>query len=291
MTEIGATTRPRHLAPPAAHVRRRRLKFAIVTLVVVVGAATGIAYATRKSEPPALPGQSRARLIFNSDFVRTKLNPAVWSTCYPHMDFPSGCTNFGNGEYEWYLPSQVVLSHGVLDLVAKQLRTEGRAQNGAPKAYVCRSGMVTTYPGFRFKYGYVRIVARLPNTEGLWSALWMGASSLQWPPEVDIIEDWGRGVQPTGVFFHPFRGPVLYEYPSLGDLSVGWHTFAIDWTRTKLTWFIDGKQILSTSKNVPQQPMYILADLAYTSTNLALIESGSGCHGTLAIKSIRVWQR
>jgi beta-glucanase (GH16 family) len=284
--------RPKHLAPRATGIRRHWLVYAIVVLgLAVVGAVTGIAYSTHGPErPQTAPPRSSERPLFSSDFSATRLNSAVWSKCYPWMDSGSGCTNFGNGEYEWYLPSQVELSHGVLNLVAKRIRTEGRAKDGAPKSYVCRSGMVTTYPGFRFKYGYVRIVARLPNTEGLWSALWMAAASFKWPPEIDIIEDWGRGVEPTGVFFHPTRGPVLYDYPSLGDLSVGWHTFAVDWTRTELTWFIDGKEVLSTRQGVPQQPMYILADLAYTSTNKALIESGSGCHGTLAIKSIKVWR-
>ena len=72
--------------------------------------------------------------------------------------------NFGNSthESEWYLPSQVKVENGTLNLVAKREPTAGTAANGNSRTYYCRSGMVTTYPGFRFRYGYLQIVARIP---------------------------------------------------------------------------------------------------------------------------------
>lgn len=288
LTAVEVRTGPKHLSPKRARVRRRRLLLSIAVVAGAVGAATAITYSPGSN--PFLPAASGMRLIFKSNFTGTQLNRSVWDTCYPWFSHEGGCTNFGNREYEWYLPSQVKLTHGVLDLVADQRRVEGRTKKGAPKSYVCSSGMVTTYPGFRFEYGYVQIVARIPDTEGLWSGLWMGAANFQWPPEIDLIEYWGRRVNAAGVYFHPYGAPVLADYPRLRGVSEGWHTYAVDWTPTRLTWFIDGRAIMTTSQDVPHQRMYILADLAYTSTSPVLIETGSGCHGILAIKSIKVWQ-
>lgn len=266
---------------------------AVVALSVTSGAAA--AATSSKEKPIQFASQAAhhasSQLIFRSDFSKSTLNPKIWDTCYPWANARVGCTNFGNPEYEWYLPSQVRVSDGILDLVAQRLRTKGQTSSGAPETYVCRSGMVTTYPGFRFKYGYMKVVARLPDVDGLWSALWLGPVTLKWPPEVDLIEYWGRQTNPAGVFFHPYGGVQMAEFPSVGDLGDGWHTFALDWTPSRLTMSIDGRHVLSTSQHVPQQPMFFLATLAYTSTNKALIESGSGCNGTLSIKSIKVWQQ
>lgn len=236
------------------------------------------------------PHPAGLRLVFQSNFSGSQLNTSVWDTCYPWVVASAGCTNFANPEYEWYLPSQVQLSNGVLDLVAQQLPTEGRSPNGAPTEYECRSGLVNTYPGFRFEYGYVKVVARLPFKRGLWSALWLAAANLKYPPEIDMIEYWGRKTRSAGVYLHPYDGIRLTSYPTVANLSVGWHTFALDWTPSRLTWFIDGQAVLTTRHQIPDQPMYFMADLAYTSTNPALIATGSGCNGVLSLKSVQIWK-
>jgi hypothetical protein len=61
---------------------------------------------------------SRATEIFDDEFDETSLND-VWSTCYPWANPKKGCTNGGNLELEWYLPGNVSLSVGHLDLTAK----------------------------------------------------------------------------------------------------------------------------------------------------------------------------
>lgn len=230
------------------------------------------------------------RLIFQSHFLGSQLNSSIWDTCYPWTNASTGCTNFSNPEYEWYLPSQVQLANGILNLVAKQLTTEGQAANGSPMEYQCRSGMVTTYPGFRFEYGYMKVVARLPFSPGLWSGLWLAAANLKFPPEIDIVEYWGRKTRSAGVYLHPYDGIRLTSYPAVPNLSIGWHTFAVNWTPSRLTWYIDGQEVMTTRHQIPDQPMYFVADLAYSSTNQTLIDSGSGCNGDLAIKSVEVWR-
>jgi beta-glucanase (GH16 family) len=236
--------------------------------------------------PPALNATWCPAFVGN--FSGTRLNTSVWSTCYPWAAASSGCTNFGNHEYEWYVPSQAQVSGGVLNLVAQRAPTSGETARGTPKEYSCRSGMVTTYPSFRFTYGYVQIVARIPNGTGLWPALWLAAADLKWPPEIDMLEHWGTaanarvGLHPSGAI-HNFSYAVK---PVTANLSAGWHTFALSWTASSLRWFIDGKEMLFLDKSIPQQPMYLIANLA----DYSAPKSDSGCSGTLAIKSVEVWQ-
>jgi beta-glucanase (GH16 family) len=221
---------------------------------------------------------------FSSNFSGTKVNTKVWSTCYTWST--NGCTNFGNDneEKEWYLPSQVKVSGGDLHLVAKREVTKGRNAKGKPETYLCRSGMVTTAPSFNFEYGYVQVVARLPYSAGLWEGLWLGATDGQWPPEIDILEHWAS-MQQAKVYLHPTHGarqggPVYTP----GNLSKGWHSFTLVWTKSKLTWYIDSRQVFSTTKGVPQQKMYLIMNVADTSTAVG------ACTGSMDIKSVKVWQ-
>ena len=45
--------------------------------------------------------------------------------------------------------------------MAQAVATQGTDSSGKPKTYACRSGMVTSYPGFNFEYGTVQIVVQI----------------------------------------------------------------------------------------------------------------------------------
>lgn len=219
---------------------------------------------------------------FTATFAGSRLNTSVWTTCYPWMDVPTGCRNFGNHEVEWYLPSQVHVSGGLLHLVAQHIPTAGMTANGTSEQYSCRSGMVTTYRGFRFKYGYIQVVARIPAKKGLWTGLWLAAANLHWPPEIDIVESWHGNY--SAAYLHFTSGGYIKK-PLPGKEAIGWHTFALSWTKTKLTWLLDGKVVFTAHRKIPHQEMYFIADLAETRLPLH-----GGCNGSLLIRSIKVWK-
>lgn len=283
---------------PRVRGQRRRPKRARITLSVVViilvataasilstgisssdqqsGAATGAA--TGAISPP-----KSWKLTFSSNFSGKKLNTSVWETCYPWS--LNGCTNSGNGneEKEWYQASQVHVKGGILYLTAHRARTVGISDKGKPKTYSCRSGMVTTFRKFHFTYGYIQIRARIPFGGGLWPALWLAAANEKWPPEVDVLEHWGTATI-SKVYLHPTKGPRQGAVFNAPTIYKSWHTFTLYWTNKRLTWYYDGRQILTTIKDIPQQAMYFIA-------NLAVTNAGRGeCSGTLPIKSIKVWQ-
>jgi beta-glucanase (GH16 family) len=225
-------------------------------------------------------------LKFDSTFLGDQLDTQVWATCYPWWGVGGGCTNFGNSsdpELEWYQAPQDQVSGGDLHLVAQREPTPGISKQGTPKEYACRSGMVTTYPSFRFEYGYVQITAKVPFGKGLWPAFWLASANEKSPPEIDILEHWAS--EPYGkVYLHPLSGARQGGSVSMPDLSAGWHTFGLYWTKTELVWTYDGQQVFATSTGVPQQDMYLIANLADDNTG-----PGS-CSGSLDIKSVKVWQ-
>jgi beta-glucanase (GH16 family) len=228
--------------------------------------------------------------VFSQGFPGKKLNTKIWGTCYPWQTDPAkGCTNFGNSnEYEWYLPSQDIVSDGVLHLTAKREITHGFTSTGAPRTYYCRSGMVTSYPSFKFEYGYVRVVAWVPPGAGLWSAIWLAAANLKWPPEIDLVEHWGEPYPLTGVYYHPLHahGQKVHLSPAENSLlQSGWHTYSLSWTKTRVTWFIDGKAVMTAAYASPHQKMYLIMNLADYK------HPKSTCFGEVRVKSVKIWQQ
>jgi beta-glucanase (GH16 family) len=281
---------------------RKRVLMTVSVIAVAAAVGAGVLLSTNSSGPPASaatklpvqPTQSAApappappqtwQLKFDSAFTGTQLDTSMWGTCYPWA--PNGCTNYGNTsdpDQEWYQASQDLVSGGVLRLVAQPEPTAGLAQNGSAKEYQCRSGMVTTYPSLQFKYGFVQVVAKIPFGPGLWPALWLAAANQKWPPEVDMLEHWSSDADGK-VYFHPVTGPRQGGPVSMPNLATGWHTFTLSWTSTGLTWYYDGTQVFASSTDVPQQSMYLIANLADDSA------APGSCSGSMLIKSIKVWQ-
>jgi beta-glucanase (GH16 family) len=296
--------RPGKHSPPGRGSRSSKQVIAVVSGILAVTLAAGAAVAAKKhfdhKTTPTVASQSVVgakvasakpftlpaswTLKFNSTFQGNQLNSKVWTTCYPWSI--GGCTNFGNTsdpELEWYQASQDQVSGGELHLVAQREPTLGLNEQGGAKTYACRSGMVTTYPSFNFKYGYVQITAKIPFGKGLWPGLWLAATNEKWPPEVDILEHWAS--QSYGkVYLHPLTGARQGGPVDMPALSAGWHTFGLYWTNTRLAWYYDGKQVFSASTGVPQQDMYFIANLAVDNA------STGGCSGSLLIKSVKIWQ-
>jgi beta-glucanase (GH16 family) len=278
---------------------KRSLGVLVIGIVAVwgwglpAGTSPGAAQASAAVAMPAAQGGSGSakavptptgKPAFDATFHGTHLNTNVWDTCYPLLkSYNGGCKNWGNREEaEWYQPSQVKVSGGVVRLTARRERTVGTTSTGAQEVYDCRSGMITSYPGFKFEYGFVQVVANIPHSNGLWPALWLGAANGKYPPEIDMLESWGVK-QLTGSFYHPVTGHRSRATYS-PKLTVGWHTYSMSWTRSKLAFYVDKKLVLTVTKNVPHQQMYFLADLAEY-----LPAQRGYCTGQLSIRSVKIW--
>lgn len=250
--------------------------------------------AKRTAAKPATTNPlSGMHLVFDPSFATTgAVNPRLLATCFPWVPPGSGCTNYGNPQDEWFLPSQVRAAAGVLTLTSSRGPVVGRGRTGRPQTYACRSGMVTTYPSLRFTYGYVRIVARLPaGSQNLWPALWLLPANESWPPEIDMVEVRYDDLTHPGLFFHPRTGGFLSAYPRTADLAQGWHTFGLLWTPRKIVWFIDERALFTVTHQVPSQPMYVLASLQIASgKRFPSVSRPGACTGSLAIRSLQVWR-
>ena len=232
-------------------------------------------------------------LVYDSTFDSTIINPPPFSTCLPWSNTLAGCSNFGNPELQWFLPSQVSISGGTLNLVASKLPVTGIGAHGAPEVYPWRSGIITTFDSFKFTYGYVQFTAQVPSGSGLWSTFWMLPTSKSWPPEIDIAAILGSSSNKVSAFYHPAgQGPVVQANTlSSHSYSNGWHTYALDWEPGSLAWYVDGHKFKQYNGPTPSVPMYLLADLAVENVFDAGPNASTPANATLAIKEIKVYQK
>jgi beta-glucanase (GH16 family) len=240
----------------------------------VLAVATALFTPTALAAPPALTDRTQAwQQTFGDEFNGIALDPTKWSSCYWWVS-GSGCTNTGNAELEWYTPANVIEGDGTLKLRAQKQTT--LAPDG--KTYEYTSGMISsgrdsnllsTPPKFQFKYGYMEMRAKLPRGTGLWPAFWTLPSSHGWPPEIDVME--GRGDRPTdvnvGVYNKDATGKTVHGsvwVTGLADYTADFHTFAVDWEPTFLSYYIDGVERIRVTDpaRIPTEPMYVLANLA-----------------------------
>jgi beta-glucanase (GH16 family) len=264
----------------------------LVTVVVVVAIVVAVVVvsvvATRKPKPAGPPAAAHGlSLAFHPTFSGKTLDTRTWDTCYAYFVPATGCANFGNPIRDaWYLPSGDRVSGGALHLVATAKPTSGQTKTGAPLTYPYTSGMVTTMKSFDFTYGYVQIVAKIPGGTGTWPALWLLPENETWPPEIDIMENFGTTHTIRTTVFWSASGAYDYAYKtarSSANLTAGYHTYGLLWKPNSLTWYLDGKVVdRYTGSHVPQQPMYLLANLA--------IDGKAPSRSTFSISSVEVYR-
>lgn len=168
------------------------------------------------------------------------------------------CYGGGNNELECYTPrdKNIYIENGALVLHAYPETYTG-SQQGCTDSQGCTwtkpytSGRVNTAATKSFTYGRFEIRAQLPSGTHLWPAIWMLPTDYSYggwaaSGEIDIMES--RGDHPnliSGTLHHGGAWPnnvwtTSGDHGNGADLSQDFHVYALEWTATSLTWFLDG---------------------------------------------------
>lgn len=205
---------------------------------------------TPAGQGPDLTGY---RLSLDDEFQGDTLDRSLWSTTYPWgaRTIPS------NHEAQEYSGQAIHVGNGICQIVAQPA-----SSGGLPYS----SGLLTSYNSFSATAGYVEMRAKLPAGKGLWPAFWLLPESQKWPPEIDAFEMLGD--DPTKLY-------LTYHYPGANgsdaqvqstlqgpDFSQGYHTYGVSWDAQAIVWYVDGKEVFRTPNKLPNEPMYLLVNLA-----------------------------
>lgn len=243
-------------------------------------AAKGSSPVTVTSKP-FVPGDQPKdyKLIWADEFDASSASQPVSESWSPQdgdgTEF--GLPGWGNNEEQYYLASQSTVKDGSLAISATR---EGAS---AKKCYYgdCQwlSSKFVTKGKVGFQYGRLEARIKTSSGQGVWPAFWLLGANIDtrsWPGcgEIDIMELKGQELTKVWGTVHGPNGSV----GDVGDLSAsditGWHTYAIDWTPTAITWFIDGKRFNKVTKKeyVGQQDprVWVFDHEFYLIVNLAM---------------------
>ena len=224
-----------------------------VTPVTVIATATSGPASNITTAATHVPSKPGYRLIFDDEFSGSRLNRKLWVPSVPW-----GHTN--QDEQEYYSSSALSQGGGVLTLTASEHRTGGEPYT---------SGAISSHLESQFTYGYVEARVQIPAGEGLWSAFWLLTRKTGINEEADIMEvlgsqpDKGNAVLHYGTTAKKGRSLTTYRHP---DFSAGFHTVALDWEPGSMIWYVDGVQRYKLTRNIPSDPMIIIANLAVGGT-------------------------
>jgi len=62
-------------------------------------------------------------------------------------------------------------------------------------------------------------------------------------------------------YFTDSKGNHEYMYDLGFDASEDFHTYAFEWHKDKIVWFVDGKEAYTATENLPSTPSKIMANV------------------------------
>lgn len=190
-----------------------------------------------------------------------------------HWSYDVGDHGWGNKELQYYSKDELKnarVENGILII-------EAHADSAYPKGYT--SARLVTKGKAAWEYGYIEVKAKLPQGLGTWPAIWMLPEENRyggWPKsgEIDIMEHVGydpgkvHGTVHTEAFNHSI-GTQKGGQLMVSDFQNAFHSYAIDWTKEKIDFFIDGQHYFTFEntgndyKEWPfSQPFHLILNVA-----------------------------
>ncbi len=238
-------------------------------------------------------------LLWQEEFEGTELDMNTWT-----HELGDGCPElcgWGNNEKVWYRPENTQVKDGKLIITAKpDHENEG----------FWSASRIITDKKVDFRLGRIDIRAKLPETKGLWPALWLlgtNRTTKGWPycGEIDMMEEVGHApyrVRGTLHYkhqegWHTYTGEK-YEL-KYNNFSDDFHVYSMDWTEHGIQFFVDDQLYfdkpysdlhLDETDNPFLKPFYMIINLAVGGNLPGYPDATSIFPQTLEVDYIRYFQ-
>lgn len=199
--------------------------------------------------------------------------------------------NYGThgNEPQLYLESNVYTSNGQLIIKANN-NSVTCPPNPSQTTYICgicnqgqtysyNAGWVETTQLFNVQYGYIEAKIKLPYFDGLWPAFWTWTGNPSYQ-EIDIFEmvpgnEEGCNRNENEKFIHTnnhLTSNIHYTgndpacdpkgIVSKIDDYTQWHTYGIEWSPTRIIWYVDNSPVRYYHNNGINAPTSLILNLA-----------------------------
>lgn len=202
------------------------------------------------SQTPFIPEKYGYELFWEDHFNGDKIDSDKWTV-----------RGVGPRAVGFISSDAVNVKNGFLELAAFE-------ENDSIKV-----GAIGTQGKFMTKYGYFECKAQLQKSQGNWSAFWIqstriaeGEDPAKFGTEIDIFEFFKKsGEDMVSHNLHWAYGP---NQKSIGGLlsyvkgvSEGFHTFGLEWTPEKYSFFVDGLKYYEVTEAISHIEEYMILSM------------------------------
>ena len=125
--------------------------------------------------------------------------------------------------------------------------------NGEKHIIPFKVSLLSSAKWFRQQYGRFECRMQLPDVPHSWPAFWLWGPT--WPPEIDVIEAYGRNTGKQAIYQEPqlwwgekYGGhksarPWMWKLGKRSDLNNRFWEFAVEWSPNKIEWFTNGIKV------------------------------------------------
>jgi beta-glucanase (GH16 family) len=214
-------------------------------------------------------------------------DPAKWG-------YDIGANNgWGNNEKEYYTDrtDNSFVSDGTLKIVLKKESFQGSSYTSA---------RLLTKGKFSFKYGTIKVRAKLPAGGGTWPAIWMlgdNISTVSWPAcgEIDIMEHVGSDPNKIHGSLHDpssFGNTVNTGTTVISNATTEFHVYSTEWSAATIRFFVDDVPYYTFGNNGTHpfnQNFFIIMNVAIGGNFGGAIDPNF-TSGTMEVDYVRVYQ-
>ena len=259
------------------------IRSAVLVLAVLGAALIGVVWAWGSRDPEPVrsdraDGRRAPPPLWADEFdgpAGTPPDPSRWT-------LREGGAWAGGAELQAYTEraANVALDgRGHLRIVARRESYTG--PDGINRRFT--SARLDTEGAFSFRHGRVEARIKLPAGRGLLPAFWLlgeRTHELGWPAggEIDIVELRGQVPRVAHGSVH-FPSPSTEHgarrlgrtYRARGELTSGFHRYAIEWSRGRIEFFVDGKRYARiTRAHLRQGEQWVFEDPFHFVLSLAV---------------------
>ncbi len=219
------------------------------------------------------------RLVWEDEFNGTKLDTTKWS-------------HRGLGARAIAVVSEdaVEVKDGYIYLWAKR-DAAGRMLGSA----------IGTEQTFMSRYGYYECRAQVQKSWGQWGAFWLQSTQISagedpavYGAEIDVMECFRKlGPDIISHNVHWAYGPNQKStrgmQSTLKGLGTGFHTYGVEWTPEKYTFYVDGMKFYEVAQGISKIKEYMILSMEYPGNMQDMVRSI--LPDAMIVDYVRVWQK
>jgi beta-glucanase (GH16 family) len=199
---------------------------------------------------------------FADEFDAPKLDKTRWLPRYFWGDVVLKDSYAKEGEKQFYPDDQnIEISNSILKINTRRQKYTGKAWNPAigfyPHEFNYTSGIINTGARFRQQYGLFEAKIRFNRNYPVNHAFWLISDLML--PHIDIARA-GKKISVGTFWGNPnAKNGIDKVSTSMSRSRFGndYHIFSLEWTQEKLVWKVNGVVICTSTRGVPQIPMYV----------------------------------